>query len=284
MKITVLGAAGNMGRRHTYTLLGMGHEVRCSDPAGLQPDIAKLDIKHSSPFSNGTMVPDAIVIASPAAMHLEGLLACVNSGVHVFVEKPLCLIGETERAESILQAADDKGLVVATGYNLRFHPKVQWVKDLIARDDLRPIWGSFLLRQKMFRSSAHFLEEWASHEIDLALHLLGPVRHDGRHIMRGDYGANVDIFLEHDSGNLSFSRIDAIKNNPYCRAFTVIDECGQSVTCDIEKDHVQPEHYKAELTEWINQIQFGCKRPEASPLATGWEGLDVIKLLKRLKG
>jgi predicted dehydrogenase len=63
---------------------------------------------------------DALVVSSPAGTHAEVVLAALDAGVHVFVEKPMCI---TVRAgDAIVAARDRTGLVVQVGTMKRFDP------------------------------------------------------------------------------------------------------------------------------------------------------------------
>jgi predicted dehydrogenase len=63
---------------------------------------------------------DAVVISAPAATHAEITIAALDAGVHVFVEKPLCLtLGDADR---IIAARDRAQRVVQVGYMKRFDP------------------------------------------------------------------------------------------------------------------------------------------------------------------
>lgn len=263
-KITVIGAAGRMGQMHARHLIEMGHEV-----IGIDLD------------TPGRMIDDAdgVVIATPADLHLKNLAWAVAEKKHAFIEKPLCLIGQSSDAHLVLNKATEQGLVVATAYNLRFHPAVMRVKDAIASGQFKPMWGSFLLRQKPARPLAHFLEEWASHEIDLAMHLMGAW--SGSKFFAPMHDTEIRLGIGHQSNAASFIHADAYTDPPR-RAFTLVDQDGNSITCDIETDHVQPEHYKAELNAWIHRIETQGLPVIETPLATGWDGLAVIELLERL--
>jgi GFO/IDH/MocA oxidoreductase family protein len=61
---------------------------------------------------------DAIVICSPHATHAEVTLAALDAGVHVLVEKPLCI--NPVDARVICRRRDETGLVVQVGYMKRF--------------------------------------------------------------------------------------------------------------------------------------------------------------------
>ena len=63
---------------------------------------------------------DALVVASPAGTHAEVVLAALEAGLHVFVEKPLCIT--LRDADRITAARDRAGRVVQVGYMKRFDP------------------------------------------------------------------------------------------------------------------------------------------------------------------
>ncbi len=63
-------------------------------------------------------VVDAIVICSPHATHAEITLGALDAGVHVLVEKPLCI--DPVDAHAICRRRDETGLVVQVGYMKRF--------------------------------------------------------------------------------------------------------------------------------------------------------------------
>ena len=63
---------------------------------------------------------DAVVICSPAGTHAEVVLAALDAGLHVFVEKPMCIT--LADADAIVAARDRAGKVVQVGYMKRFDP------------------------------------------------------------------------------------------------------------------------------------------------------------------
>ena len=63
---------------------------------------------------------DAVVICSPAGTHAEVALAALEAGLHVFVEKPMCIT--LADADAIVAARDRAGKVVQVGYMKRFDP------------------------------------------------------------------------------------------------------------------------------------------------------------------
>jgi predicted dehydrogenase len=63
---------------------------------------------------------DAVVVSAPAATHAEIALAALETGLHVFVEKPLCIT--LADADRIVAARDRARRVVQVGYMKRFDP------------------------------------------------------------------------------------------------------------------------------------------------------------------
>jgi predicted dehydrogenase len=63
---------------------------------------------------------DAIVVCSPAQTHAEVTLAALDRGLHVFVEKPMCIT--LADADRIVAARDRTGQVVQVGYMKRHDP------------------------------------------------------------------------------------------------------------------------------------------------------------------
>jgi hypothetical protein len=60
--------------------------------------------------------PDAVVIASPSSTHYEYLLKCLDSGLHIFCEKPFLWDDRTnmrERVEDIFEKAREKKIIIA---------------------------------------------------------------------------------------------------------------------------------------------------------------------------
>jgi predicted dehydrogenase len=63
---------------------------------------------------------DAVVVCSPHATHAEIVLAALDRGLHVLVEKPLCIAPDD--AAAVCRRRDETGLVVQVGYMKRYDP------------------------------------------------------------------------------------------------------------------------------------------------------------------
>ncbi len=84
-------------------------------------------------------VVDAIVVCSPHATHAEVTLAALDAGVHVLVEKPLCI--DPVDARLICRRQDETGLVVQVGYMKRFDAGYESLLECLSSDgtDVRMI-------------------------------------------------------------------------------------------------------------------------------------------------
>jgi predicted dehydrogenase len=105
MRIFVVGL-GAAGRRHLANAHALGHDAE----GGRLDDAAQFG-------------PEAIVVASPTGVHLEALQWAVDRGVHAFVEKPIA--ASSAGVSEVLAVAEQAGITVAVGHNLRFHPALE---------------------------------------------------------------------------------------------------------------------------------------------------------------
>ena len=80
---------------------------------------------------------DAVVVCSPAGTHAEVVLDALAAGLHVFVEKPMCIT--VDDADAIIGARDRAEKVVQVGTMKRYDPAVEAMLDSLpaTADDLR---------------------------------------------------------------------------------------------------------------------------------------------------
>lgn len=80
---------------------------------------------------------DAIVLATPPGAHASQILTAARAGKHVFCEKPFVLTkSEAQRA---VDAVSRAGVTLGLGYNRRFHPSWQDLKQRINSGELGTI-------------------------------------------------------------------------------------------------------------------------------------------------
>ena len=76
--------------RDRFALMALAEPSRMVREAlGARYGIDGLHADHRSMLDSGGL--DAVVVCSPAGTHAEIVLAALDAGVHVFVEKPMCI-------------------------------------------------------------------------------------------------------------------------------------------------------------------------------------------------
>jgi predicted dehydrogenase len=74
---------------------------------------------------------DCALVLTSDEYHTDAVLAALDAGVHVLVEKPMCLAPSEARA--IIEARDRSGCVVMVGYMRRFAPAFEAAKEYLPR-------------------------------------------------------------------------------------------------------------------------------------------------------
>jgi predicted dehydrogenase len=136
--------AGSIGRRHLGNLKQLGvPKLSACDP---NPDRLAYVLEHFQAESfpdieTGLRAePDIVLICSPPVYHATQTLQAIRAGTDVFVEKPVA--HSAEGLEELLAEERKSGRVVQVGYNLRFHPPVEKLKELVASEAVGKIlWG-----------------------------------------------------------------------------------------------------------------------------------------------
>ena len=129
---------------------------------------------------------DIIDICTPNIYHYEQLLKAIESGKHIYCEKPLCVTAR--EAEEISRLAEEKGLICAIVFNTRFMLPVIRIKELISEGrigDILSFNGRFLhssatepgkkagWKQDKSICGGGVLFDLGSHTIDLIRYLCG---------------------------------------------------------------------------------------------------------------
>lgn len=72
---------------------------------------------------------DAVVISTPTNFHAEQAIACMESGKHVIVEKPMA--SNLEESKKMRDVSKQTGMVLSVGFNNRYYPAIKEVRDAI---------------------------------------------------------------------------------------------------------------------------------------------------------
>ncbi len=194
---------GWMGQAHSRSYLsipkyfpGAGITPRLVAVADTVPERLDLAVQNFG-FESGTtdwrvLVEhediDVVDITAPNTLHQELAEAAAAAGKHIFCEKP---VGVVPQATAVMELAARKaGVITGAGYNYRWVPLVQYIRQLIEEGrfgELTHYRGRFFSmygRDRLGLLSWRFLQEEAgfgvlsdimSHAIDMAQYLCGPI-------------------------------------------------------------------------------------------------------------
>ena len=132
MKGLVVGG-GSIGTRHLQNLVALG----LSNMALVEPDeqkrenlIREIGVIGFKQLDQGlSWEPDFVVIATPTHLHAAQALDIAREGFHMFIEKPLA--HSFEYLSEIEDEVRRQKLITLVGCNLRFHPGLIKVKQLL---------------------------------------------------------------------------------------------------------------------------------------------------------
>jgi len=155
---------------------------------------------------------DAVYVASPANMHLRQVIACAGARKHVLCEKPLGMT--IEEAEKMIQVCKEEGVLMGTGFMMRFLAQHQAALKLIEDGRLGkcvygraqlscwypPIEGAW--RQSPETGGGGSLMDMGSHCIDLLEMFFGKLKsvscfiNNSVHSYKSEDSAVVSLFFE----------------------------------------------------------------------------------------
>jgi predicted dehydrogenase len=129
--VLVIGC-GSIGRRHIANLRTLGVEtVFAYDPdvtvCKASIDLGALPV--ASLEEGLSKSPSAVAVCSPPDSHLDLATQALESGAHLFIEKPIA--PSSTRVGEVTKLAESRNRVLMVGYNLRFQAGLQKVKQLI---------------------------------------------------------------------------------------------------------------------------------------------------------
>jgi len=130
---------------------------------------------------------DAVVLATPHSMHAQQVVSAAKAGKHVFCEKPFALA--KSEAEAAAAAAARAGVTLGLGYNRRFHPEMNKLREQIRAGELGTVLhveatmtfpNALMLKPTQWRAHRNEtpcggLTPMGVHAIDGMIDLCGPI-------------------------------------------------------------------------------------------------------------
>jgi predicted dehydrogenase len=307
MRVGVIGL-GSAGRRHAENLQSQGHTVTGWDP---DPAQSALGIRAAT-LDELLDAVEAVIVASPSATHADQAIAALEAGHPVLVEKPLAT--SIDDAEQVAEAAARSGSTCGVAMNLRFHPGVVRVRELLVSGALGepmvvqasmgyalPLWrpGTDYSASYSARADLGGGILWdAIHELDYLLWMLGPVRTVSAELGRlSDLEIDVEdtvmAILRFASGAMASVDLNFVEP-AYRRGCLVAGSAAVAcwdwaagtvaVRADGTEDRVErlgdalDATYRAELDDFVAAIAAG-----GSPRTSADEGVSAVRLAAAIR-
>ncbi|GLT10748.1 oxidoreductase [Sulfitobacter porphyrae] len=216
VRLAVAGA-GVIGRRHAEAIAAVADaELACvvepNAAAAIGLTVPVFETIEDMIAAGGV---DGVILATPNAQHEAGALACIQAALPVLVEKPIAT--DLHAAGAITKASEATGIPVAVGHHRRHNPLIIQAKSLIDKGELGEI-ASVQVSTWFKKPDDYFKVEWRRqkgagpvylnliHDIDLLLHLVGPVHSvqamESNAIRRNEVEDTAVVLLRFTSGAL----------------------------------------------------------------------------------
>ncbi|TRZ52419.1 gfo/Idh/MocA family oxidoreductase [bacterium] len=320
MNILLIGY-GSIGKRHVNNLLKLrqiDQIIVCSnhhDTFQNHPEKEKLKLVRSleelsSMMNNGRQF-DFAIIANETYKHVETANTLAESGIHLFIEKPISHL--VKDAISLRKIAENKNIKIFVAYNFRYLGAIQYLKNQLSSGIIGNLYfaeievGQYL---PAWRPLSDYRESYSarkeqgggaaldlSHEIDYMRYLFGdPVSWKIMKSKVSDLDIDSeDLFkgiYQFSSGFLCSIHTDYIRHNKK-RGINIVGSKG-TLECDfiekfikmqknsgqislIEDAHLfdVDESYMSELNHFIE-----CIEKDKIPQITLDDGIEVLKLIE----
>lgn len=315
---TLVVGCGSIGRRHAKNLrsLGLQHLAFCDTSCdSLQRCREESEGEFFEDYGQALQQfrPDIVLVCTPPVYHVEKALAALHAGAHVFIEKPLS--HESSGIQSLITEARHSNLSVQVGYNLRFHPGLQILKELIDGGNIgRVLWLNAEAGQYLpdWRPSQNYRESYSarqelgggiildgSHELDYICWLLGrPTEVFCRAERLSNLEVNVEdsawIYLTFQDQRRVALHLDFVQR-AYARTCKVVGENGtalwdftalevkwfsaaEGAWKSIPYQFEANDMYMEEMVHFLESIDKGT-----GPMVDLEQGRDVIRLVEAAK-
>jgi predicted dehydrogenase len=203
IRLGVVGC-GHWGPNHIRAFLSLpgSRVLRAADPGPERR--AHVARAHPGVITSADLAPlladpdvDAVVVATPAATHVEIVRAALLAGKHVLCEKPLCLAAADAR--DLTRLARDRGLVLMVGHVFLFNGGIGKLRDLVSGGELGRLHYATAVRTNLgpIRQDVNVAYDLAAHEVSIFNHLFDAVPERVAAVGRGCLSGRVEdvVFL-----------------------------------------------------------------------------------------
>jgi predicted dehydrogenase len=242
---------------------------------------------------------DALVVATPNALHAPQAIAALRAGKHVLVEKPMSTT--VAEADDMIAAAEEGAAVLMVAHCWRFRDEVIAMRDRIAAGDLGEVvktrgygmhagWGPSGWFTDRSLSGGGALVDMGVHAIDTARFLLGDPEPErvcaaiGTRYAAGRYDVDDDGILLITWSNGTNSVVESGWWQPHLEGLEADTEVFGTVGYDRiwppeepspEYEHCTQPMYTTQMREFLDAIDEGRQ-----PSPSGRDGRIVMQVVE----
>lgn len=116
---------------------------------------------------------DIVAVATPVSTHFEIARQALESGRHVFIEKPMT--HTTEQSERLIELSEAKGLVVMVDHTFIYTGAVRKIKEIVSSGQLGNIlyFDSVRVNLGLFQNDVNVVWDLAPHDLSIMDHIIG---------------------------------------------------------------------------------------------------------------
>ena len=279
------------------------NEATLRAQAELYPDV-RLITSFDDVLSDDNI--QAVVIATPAALHFAQAQEAILSGKDVFVEKPLAL--RYHDGQELVELAEVHGVILMVGHILEYHPAVTLLKDIVWRGELGRVWYIYSNRLNLgkVRQEENILWSFAPHDISVISSLVGSEptvvsTSGGSYLQSGIVDVTVTnlLFADGVRAHIFVSWLHPYKEQKLVvigdRKMAVFDDTAREGKLKIYDKGIEwraglpVPRQTAETTLFFEETEpmrlecehfLTCIRERKRPLTDGESGLKVLKVLE----
>jgi predicted dehydrogenase len=299
LRVAVIGV-GHLGEYHVQKYKAIPNVelvgVVDTNPLRLQEIAQRYDVKGYGDHSEVLDLVDAVSLSVPTEKHFEVARDVLSEGVHLLIEKPITY--KLEPADTLINMARERGLVLQVGLVERFNPAVIEMKSLLNK----PIFFE-AHRMNLFTvrgTDVDVVLDLMIHDLDIILSAVKSEVKDvhavGMRVITDKTDiANVRIIFENGTAaNLTASRVSG-KMLRKIRVFQpdayISADCGKrqltiirldnkkrdsndfpSVTTSKNK-HLDTDPLADQISSFVNAVINGSE-----PVVSGQDGRNALKI------
>lgn len=305
MRAGVIGV-GSMGQNHARVY----DEYEQTDLVGVADADEKRAIEIAGEYSTRALptkellnIVDVVSIAVPTAFHRDTAVECIQSGIHVLIEKPIAATQEEGR--ELIEEAEANNVTIQVGHIERFNPAITALDEFVDRHDIVAIHAERLGPPPHREIHENVVIDLMIHDVDILLSLAGeePTVVQGVGTRENKYASAILEFESGITGTLVASRLTQRKVRKLKitteEQFLEVDYLNQTIDIHrgsapefVKSDSgVQFRHesvidrplimnhepLKAEIESFVESVRNGT-----DPHVTGSDGLQAFKLVNEI--